>query len=927
MKKLYMLFILLLSFSFYSLADNPTVLSVPSDDFPDISAAVDYINTQGPGDNGLVFEIAGDNVFTEPYLTISNSGTLLAPIIIVWDGNGNKPIINFSGTAADNEAGLTLEGVSYITIDGLDIRNPDGQLEYGILITNADAQTGSHFNTIKNTHVTLNKENPNQTNGIRVFANVSQTTFDGTNSNNSFLNNHISNVLLGYVFDSNTGVVDLMNTGNFVGTELDGEHIIEDIVMCGVYLLNQNGATLDNVQFLSLNRPDDGTNTAPATISTTGALPSGMLTNPIVISNNIIKDQYSPSTTIFGMYLNQRNVHYEVYNNRLHNITTDGTGTTYSAGIMLFGTGTSADIYNNMVSGISAPNSSGVSVRGIYVRTFNSVNIYYNSVFIDYAATEASNISAALSIHNINDPVDLRNNIFVNKTTIPPMGTGFVTAFLKNTAALGNIQSTSDNNIYYAGTPSDQNFIFYGSSTANDQTIAEYQARAENFDQNSYTEDVPFLATDNLHIDPLAETAVRGNASPITTPIAITTDINGKERDSENPDIGAQELPLAYPDVALNPMPEDGATEVSIDLDELQWQYISNFDFMDPAGFKVYFGTTETPGEDEYMGWVTFDTGTENYSISLDEVELNYETSYYWMIVPSANEENGPDAQNPVLWTFTTTPELYTLTLSILGEGNVEVNGDIYTEAITVDVGTELNLEAFAATGWLFEGWSGDADATEATIQITMDGDKNITATFAPVPPPTCAHTPVPANGDTDVPANTPIGWTYTSENNFTDPTGFIVNMWTGSTDGDPFQVDLPGGPGETLYPEHPFAFDFEVSYFWQVVPYVEIDEVIIHAEECPIWSFTVAEDDVSVNDLHQSAFNIYPNPASDRFQVEWEGQAELYIIGMDGRVHDSMTIRGPVYTVSTEAIPDGMYVIRIVSGQQVLSRIIRIAR
>jgi len=169
MKKLYMVFILLLSFSNYSLADVPTVFSVPSEDFPDFSAAVDYINTQGPGDNGIVFEIAGDNVFTEPHLTITNSGTLTAPIMLVWDGTGSKPVINFNGTSADEEAGFTLEGVSFITIDGLDIRNPDGQLEYGILITNADGQTGSHFNTVKNTHITLNKENPNQTNGIRVF--------------------------------------------------------------------------------------------------------------------------------------------------------------------------------------------------------------------------------------------------------------------------------------------------------------------------------------------------------------------------------------------------------------------------------------------------------------------------------------------------------------------------------------------------------------------------------------------------------------------------------------------------------------------------------------------------------------------------------------------------------------------------------------
>ncbi|MFN2396575.1 MAG: T9SS type A sorting domain-containing protein [Bacteroidales bacterium] len=822
MKKLYTIsLIVLLSFGYNSLADNPTVLTVPSDDFPDISSAVDYINTQGPGDTGVVFEIAGDNVFTEPHLTISTSGTLLAPVLLIWDGEGSKPVINFSGTAANEEAGLTLEGVSFITIDGLDIHNPDGLLEFGILITNADEQTGSHFNIVKNTHVTLNKENPNQTNAIRVFTNHEQTVFDGTNSNNSFLNNHISNVLLGYVFNSNTGQVDLMDTGNFVGTELDGEHVIEDIVMCGVYLLNQNGATVDQVQFLSLNRPDDGTSTAPATISTTGSLPSGPLTNPIVISNNTLRNQYSPSTTIFGMYLNQRNVHYEVYNNRLHNITTDGTGSTYASGIFLFGTGITGDIYNNMISGISAPNSSGISARGIYVRSFNAVNIYYNSVLIDYAATDADNISTALSIHNINDPVDLRNNIFVNKTTIPPMGNGFATAFLKNTASLDNIQTTSDNNIYYAGTPSSQNFIFYGSSTANDQTLLEYLARAVNFDQNSYSEDVPFLSNDDLHIDPLAETVVRGNASPITSPIVITTDINGKERDPENPDIGAHELPEAYPNVATNPTPEDGATDIGIELDELQWQYFSSLDFLDPAGFKVYFGTTETPEENELLGWVAFDTEMENYTFSLAENELDYETSYYWMIVPSVDEEDGPDAENPAVWSFTTeedtTPELFTLNITIVGEGTVDVDETPYTEPITVEEATELNLEAFAAEGWLFEGWSGDVDETEATIQITMDADKNLTATFS--------------------------------------------------------------------------------------------------------------EDDVSVNDLHQSAFNIYPNPAANRFQVEWEGQAELHIIGIDGRMHDTVTIQGPVYTVSVENIPEGIYVVRIVSDQQILSRIIRIAR
>jgi hypothetical protein len=534
--------------------------------------------------------VAGNTTFTEAHLTLTASGSATAKIIIQWNGQDDKPIVNFSGTAADNEAGITLEGASHIVIDGLDIRNPDGLLEFGILLTNADAVTGSQSNLIQNTHITLNKNNSNQTNGIRVFTLHEQTSHTGSNSNNSFLNNHITNTLLGYVLNSNTGTVELMDTGNLVGSTEDGEHIIEDIVFSGVYLLNQNGATVNGVTIRNLFRPNDGTSTAPAAISTTGSLPSGELTNSMVISNNRIEDQYTDGTTIFGMYLNQRNVHNEVYNNVLHNILTEGGGNTYASGIFLFATGSTADIYNNMISDIAAPLSTGNISSGIYVRLFVAANIYYNSVQLQYVSGAGTNRSAALYIHNASNPVEMRNNIFVNKSGFTAPGNGYAAAFYKNTASLSNISSDTDNNIYYAGTPSVNNLIFAGGSD-HDQTLAAYKTRAATFDQGSFTEDVPFITGNDLYVDPLATTVVRENAQPVSTPIVIDTDIDGKLRDPENPDIGAAELPNPYPLAASNPQPETQQQDVPVTLQYLQWEYHPDPYHVNPAGFRVYLGT------------------------------------------------------------------------------------------------------------------------------------------------------------------------------------------------------------------------------------------------------------------------------------------------------------------------------------------------
>ena len=71
---------------------------------------------------------------------------------------------------------------------------------------------------------------------------------------------------------------------------------------------------------------------------------------------------------------------------------------------------------------------------------------------------------------------------------------------------------------------------------------------------------------------------------------------------------------------------------------------------------------------------------------------------------------------------------MYTLTVNTVGQGSVTPNGGTY------EAGTPVTLTASPASGWQFDGWSGDASGSDNPITITMDGDKTITATFDEIP-------------------------------------------------------------------------------------------------------------------------------------------------------------------------------------------------
>ena len=100
-----------------------------------------------------------------------------------------------------------------------------------------------------------------------------------------------------------------------------------------------------------------------------------------------------------------------------------------------------------------------------------------------------------------------------------------------------------------------------------------------------------------------------------------------------------------------------------------------------------------------------------------------------WPVYKNYDGADG-SADNPCFGIIASGQEQYTLSLTIVGNANVNLDppGGIY------DPGTEVELTAVPESAWVFSGWSGDLTGNTNPDTITMDSDKSVTATFVPEP-------------------------------------------------------------------------------------------------------------------------------------------------------------------------------------------------
>ena len=854
MRKLIVTTLIAVLAPFFVLAQLTGDKNVPSTNYPNFQAVVDSLNTFGVGASGVRFLVEGDEVFNETTLTLTTSGTQNGRINIVWDGQGAKPILNFTATAAASEAGIILSGADFVTIEGLDIRSVDGLLEYGIFITNASATDGAHFNIVRSVDITLNKENVNQTEAIRVSPTTVAETIEGSTNNNHFYNNSIQNTFIGYSFDGSNSNTLLMSVGNEVGAMDGGSSTISDIVMCGVLIDDQNGFRLFNTTIQDLTRIGSGT-TAPAAVSTMSGNPSETLTNLFEIFNNRIESITSSFTSSYGMYLSARKSTHNVYNNVITGVTATGGGSNSADGIMVFATEMIANIYNNMVFDIAAPASavsSNAATRGINIRTFDRAHIFHNTVFLQYTATNEAHTSAAICVYNTNDSVDMRNNIFVNLTTLPDNATGRATAFFKRTPALENMVQTTNNNIYYAGTPSESTPIFYGynsTAPAVDVNLTDYQTRAVNFDQNSLTENVTFLSASDLHIQPLALSVARENASVVTDPFAITTDIDGSLRDSQNPDIGADEIANPFPALAIEPNPTDESTEVPFTLESMGWKYISTSEYLNPDIFRIYISTTPDFVYSQPQAVATFFEGTENYMVNLASViMLEPITTYYWKVIPILNENTMVINPDIPTWSFTTGKYPY--------PHQVE------------------NMKP--------------AENDSLCFMIAKDELYNFSFTYTP-------------DEQYTLPAAFKVVY---GTNNEDFP--YIDSLYIPYVEG---QIEY-----NSVYVVDLQLNIFEGSVgFWKVVPMVDIENGP-EAPESSVVHFYWTCRPLQVENNPVESMNIYPNPTSGivNFTMPIESRTLLQVFSTDGKILRSTELETGAQNIDLSQLEEGIYFARI---------------
>ncbi len=581
-----------------------------SGDYTTIFAAIQALNTQGVGPGGVTFELAAGVTYDEGnfYEPITATGSETSPIVFrnAATPGVNNPILTRTGPGT-NTYGIRIDGGSYITFDGLDIlctaTSDMPRMEYGYWIDN-----GAHHITVKNSSVELYPGNTEDTEGIKVGTYT--TTDSGYMHDLNFINNTIRGCYHGYWIAGN---LSHMIDNLFIGTEDGGEHAIyfdeypNQLYPVGIRLLCVIESVITDIE---ITTEDPTTYYSDQKIQ---GFSCDSHCHDLELSYMEIHDINCVSS-IEGIELYGYDI--DAFCNRVYNMQSSNESTQPQViGITNYAIN---EIYNNMIWSLAAPrsrNNIDGAVIGIYV-SWGVGHLYYNTIYLDY---EIFSMGAQASFCcRLKGNGDLRNNIFINNTSIDVLSYPDYSAI----AVLGStssdpstrLQVTTNNNLYYAGPPDDVHNIFYYNATTEYQTLSEYQTVVSPMDSNTLTELPPFVSTSdpyNLHISPAAVTGVESGAFPV---VGVTTDIDGDTRDFSHPDIGADEGDF----LASGGSGGGGAGTGG-------YYYSSTIGGLVPFDWQLPVAPSEVLGltDDSWSGWLALPFTFRFYGIDYTEFGIN----------------------------------------------------------------------------------------------------------------------------------------------------------------------------------------------------------------------------------------------------------------------------------------------------------------
>ncbi len=240
-----------------------------------------------------------------------------------------------------------------------------------------------------------------------------------------------------------------------------------------------------------------------------------------------------------------------IYRNNIYDLTsTTGSGQTIGIDIE---SGNTIYVYNNFISDLKASNSTNTNaVVGIFkAASGTGLYCYYNSIYLNATSTSQSTFGTSGIYLDTYNSSELKNNLVVNLSTpVSLSGPAYCVGLRRTGTSLNTFSTSSNNNLYYCGIPGSYNPIYFD-GTNTDISLVQYKVRMSPRESASITELPPFVDVVNhdLHINASIPTLVENNGLRISTPIAITSDIDGNPRWGEtgytgagtSTDIGADE--------------------------------------------------------------------------------------------------------------------------------------------------------------------------------------------------------------------------------------------------------------------------------------------------------------------------------------------------------------------------------------------------
>ncbi|MES2132323.1 MAG: hypothetical protein V4506_08230, partial [Bacteroidota bacterium] len=309
---------------------------------------------------------------------------------------------------------------------------------------------------------------------MQVFGNSNPTGFTRTSgTGDTYFYYGAGNAASGTANISFNNITNVSQSGTsaFYGVYTNAPATQNQVVSGNTFDAINSGSGITSIVSMTSGSTSACYNNTISNISSAGAL-YGIQCNAGITPNRIYQNTVfgftgTGASSVYPVYV-AGNSQASIYKNKIYDIAnTNAAGSAYGIYLAANSTtisGQSDTLSNNLIGHIETPAANAtMPLAGIYIGGSTNVKAWYNSVYLNGSSTGSLFGSTAL-FASVATGVELKNNILVNESS--PSGAGISSAYLRNGSNLASYLTGSDNNLFYAGTPSAAHVVFSDGATS-----------------------------------------------------------------------------------------------------------------------------------------------------------------------------------------------------------------------------------------------------------------------------------------------------------------------------------------------------------------------------------------------------------------------------------------------------------------------------